>query len=101
METVRSIYIEKNSTLPAKTKIDKPVNFNNNQMVLRIAVGAGVVTIILFLVFIGYRIYTKRRKQNTKRCNSYQSSLPSQVTLLPIHTVRSESEQPEISKDLK
>ena len=80
---------DKNTTLPAKINIDKPVNFNNNQMVLGIAVGAGVVTLILILVFISYRIYTKRQKKNPKRCNSYQSSLPSQVTLLPVQTIRS------------
>ena len=80
---------DKSSTLPSKTRVNKFESHRNNQMMLGIAVGAGVVTFILIFVFIGYRVHTNRRKQNPKRCHSYQSSLPSQVTLLPVQTVRS------------
>ena len=87
----RSLSKHKTLTSTAKTNISQFVasNYNNNQMVLGIAVGAGVVTIILIFAFIVHRIYTKRRKESPKRCSSYQSSLPSQVTLLPVQTVRS------------
>ena len=81
--------------LPTEIKMDIINDSNdNNRMMIGISIGAGIVIFILIFVLLGYQIYTKRRNRKTKSYNfqhSYQSGIPSQVTLLPIQALRSRS----------
>ena len=61
-----------------------------NQILIGACIGAGVVTTILIFVFIGYRLYVKRRHNESKKHRSTvvgPTGVQSQVTLLPIRGV--------------
>ena len=62
---------------------------DKSQMVLGIVVGAGVVIFVLVCILVGYRVYSKRRRRDSKKYQYQQPShgIPSQVTLLPIQSV--------------
>ena len=63
---------------------------NENQILIGACIGAGVIITVLIFIFIGYRLYVKRRHNKSKKHRSTivgPSGVQSQVTLLPIRGV--------------
>jgi len=86
-------YIENISANTDDNNKQKPTK-GKGQMILGIVVGAGVVIFILLLILVGYRVYNKRRRRDSKKYQYQQPNtgnnrhgIPSQVTLLPIQSV--------------
>ena len=66
------------------------------QMIMGIVVGAGVVIFALLCILVGYRVWSRKRRKNSKKylyhqpgrpMGSNMNHIPSQVTLLPINNV--------------
>jgi len=63
------------------------------QMIMGIVVGAGVVIFALLCLLVGYRVWSRKRRKNSKKYLYHQpgrpnmNHIPSQVTLLPINNV--------------
>ena len=60
-------------------------------MIMGIVVGAGVVIFALLCLLVGYRVWSRKRRKNSKKYLYHQpgrpNMIPSQVTLLPINNV--------------
>jgi len=65
-------------------------------MIMGIVVGAGVVIFALLCILVGYRVWSRKRRKNSKKylyhqpgrpMGSNMNHIPSQVTLLPINNV--------------
>ena len=75
--------------------------FAENQILIGTCIGAGVVITILIFVFIGYRIYVKKRHNKSKKHRSTvvgPTGVQSQVTLLPIRGVPIRGDQRQIAR---
>ena len=75
--------------------------FAENQILIGACIGAGVAITILIFVFIGYRLYVKKRHNKSKKHRSTvvgPTGVQSQVTLLPIRGVPIRGDQRQVTR---